>query len=356
VGLFITFLVALAVALALLQVVPVLVYAERKLSAFIQDREGPNRVHLSIKGIPIMPKGLLQPLADAIKLMFKEDLVPTRADKFLFMLAPVVAVVPNAAAFCVIPFGDNWVIEGLGLEINLQVCSANAGILVTLALSSLAVYALAFGGWAANSKYPLMGGIRATAQVISYEIALGLALISVLLTAGTLDLQQIVRDQSHSLFDWNVFSQPVAFIILFIAAFAENNRLPFDLPEAEPELVGGYHTEYSGLKFSMFFMGEYLAMVSMSAVVVTLFLGGWSLPLPWDSFESVLGAGSLSFFHGPLTVLVFVAKMSLVLFFYIWVRWSIPRFRYDQLMDIGWKKLIPLALVNVAVTALVLAL
>jgi NADH-quinone oxidoreductase subunit H len=349
VSLWIPLLVALFIAIVLLQVVPLLVYAERKVSAFIQDREGPNRVHLTIKGVPVMPRGLLQPLADAIKLMFKEDLMPTKADKFLFMLAPVLAVVPNAAAFCVIPFGDRFMIESLGLDINLQVCSANAGILVTLALSSLAVYALAFGGWASNSKFPLMGGVRATAQVISYEIALGLALISVLMTAGTLDLQKIVLSQAHSFADWNVFSQPLAFLILFIAAFAENNRLPFDLPEAEPELVGGYHTEYSGLKFSMFFMGEYLAMVSMSAVVVTLFLGGWSLP-------GIIEPGSLSFFHGPATVLVFSAKMALVLFFYIWVRWTIPRFRYDQLMDIGWKKLIPLALANVAVTALVLAL
>ena len=303
--------VAIFIAVVLLQVVPLLVYAERKVSAFIQDREGPNRVHLSIKGVPVMPRGLMQPLADAIKLMFKEDLMPTKADKFLFMLAPVVAVVPNAAAFCVIPFGDRLVIESLGWDINLQVCSANAGILVILALSSLAVYALAFGGWAANSKFPLMGGVRATAQIISYEIALGLALISVLMTAGTLDLQKIVLSQAHSFTDWNVFSQPLAFLILFVAAFAENNRLPFDLPEAEPELVGGYHTEYSGLKFSMFFMGEYLAMVSMSAVVVTLFLGGWSLP-------GLIEPGSLSFFHGPATVLVFSAKMALVLFFYIW--------------------------------------
>lgn len=346
--LLITITVAVAVAIALLQVVPLLVYAERKISAWIQDREGPNRVHLTIKGVAVMPKGLLQPLADAIKLMFKEDMVPARADRFLFMLAPVLAVVPNAAAFCVIPFGDNWVIASMGWDINLQVSNANAGILVTLALSSLAVYALAFGGWAANSKFPLMGGLRATAQIISYEIALGLALISVLLTAGTLDLQEIVHNQAHSFTDWNMFKQPLAFFILFVAAFAENNRLPFDLPEAEPELVGGYHTEYSGLKFSMFFMGEYLAMVSMSGVIVTLFMGGWSLP-------GIIDPGSLSFFHGPATVLCFVVKMALVLFFYIWVRWTLPRFRYDQLMNIGWKKLVPLALLNIGLTALVLA-
>lgn len=329
-------------AVALLQIVPLLVYAERKISAFIQDREGPNRVHLEIGGIRVLPKGLLQPLADAIKLIFKEDIVPNRADKFLFFLAPALAVVPNAAAFCVIPFGNRI------YEYDLQVSSANAGVLVVLAFSSLAVYALAFGGWAANSKFPLMGGLRASAQIISYEITLGLAIISVLLTAGTIDLQEIVRLQAQGFSHWNVFSQPLAFVLLVVAAFAENNRLPFDLPEAEPELVGGYHTEYSGLKFAMFFMGEYLAMVTMSAIIVTLFLGGWSLPGLIDP-----AANSVS--QGFLSVGVFSAKMAVVLFFYIWVRWSLPRFRYDQLMDIGWKRMTPLALANVAVTAIVIA-
>lgn len=354
-------LLALVATGALLGVVPLLIYLERKISAFIQGREGPNRVHLSIGGQAITPRGILQPLADAIKLIFKEDAVPARADRFFFFMAPWVAVVTNAATFCVIPFGsriqiteDTPVLGSLlgAMEINLQVADANAGILVILALSSLAVYALAFGGWSANSKYPLMGGLRATAQVISYEITLGLALVSVLLTAGTLDLQEIVQRQaagSYGILSWNVFTQPLACLLLVIAAFAENNRLPFDLPEAEPELVGGYHTEYSGLKFAMFFMGEYIAMITMSSVVVTLFFGGWSLP-------GVVDPAGSGLVNGLLSVLVFAAKTGVMLFLYIHVRWSIPRFRYDTLMGLGWKKLVPISLANIAVTALVLAL
>lgn len=335
---------ALAAMIGLLQIVPLLVYFERKISAWIQDRVGPNRVHLEIQGMAIGPRGILQPLADAIKLAFKEDTIPDRADRFLFLLAPALAVVPNGAAFCVIPFSNRWG------EWDIQVSSASGGILVIMALSSLAVYALAFGGWASNSKFPLMGGMRATAQVISYEITLGLALVAVLMVTGTLDLQQIVRDQAHSYSDWLVFRQPLAFVLLTIAAFAENNRLPFDLPEAEPELVGGYHTEYSGLKFSMFFMGEYLAMLTMSAVIVTLFFGGWALPGLVDPGASSLFAGVL------LPLAVFAGKMSVILFVYIWVRWSMPRFKYDQLMDLGWKRLVPLALLNIGATALVLSI
>lgn len=345
-----TLILALLVMGLLLQVVPILVYAERKISAFIQDREGPNRVHFTIGGnrIPFLPRGYLQPLADAIKLAFKEDTVPAKADRFLFALAPVIAVVPNAATFCVIPIGNR-----VG-EFDLQVSNANAGVLVVLALSSLAVYALAFGGWAANSKYPLMGGLRATAQVISYEVTLGLALISVLITAGSIDLQTIVHRQAGSFLDWHIFSQPLAFLLLLIAAFAENNRLPFDLPEAESELVGGYHTEYSGMKFSMFFMGEYLAMVTMSALVVTFFLGGWSLPLPLFGLDEM--AAQSSWTWGLISVAVFLAKVGFILFFYIWVRWTLPRFRYDQLMNLGWKVLTPLALLNIGITTLVKAL
>jgi len=212
----------------LLTIVPLLVYAERKVSALIQDREGPNRVHLEINGVRLTPKGLLQPLADAIKLIFKEDLIPAKADKFLFALAPVIAVVPNAAAFCVIPFGNR-----IG-EVDLQVADANAGILIILAMTGISVYALALGGWAANSKYPLMGGVRATAQVISYEIALGLALLSVLMTAGTLDLQEIVRGQASSFLDWNICKQPLAFVLLLVAGFAEITANPSTCPKPSP--------------------------------------------------------------------------------------------------------------------------
>jgi NADH-quinone oxidoreductase subunit H len=344
-------LVALA---ALLNVMPVLIYAERKICAWIQNRSGPNRVHLNLPiPVPMLswPHGILQPLADAIKLATKEEIVPAKADKLLWYLGPLLAMLPSAAAFAFIPFGNSlggW---------DMRVAPANVGILALLAVSSLSVYGIAVGGWASNSKFPLMGGIRATSQLISYEIAMGLALVSVIATGGTVDFQEFVRRQAEPLTfagmgfpipgvlelpSWYVFKQPLAFLIFMIAAFAENNRLPFDLPEAEPELVGGYHTEYTGLKFACYMMGEYLAMVTMSSVGVTLFLGGWHGP--------GVDAHSTSILQGLLSAFYFSIKVGAVLFFYMWVRWTLPRFRYDQLMRIGWRILIPLGLVNLLLT------
>jgi NADH-quinone oxidoreductase subunit H len=325
-------LMALGVTGLILSVVPMLVWAERKVSARIQNRRGPNRVG---------PFGLLQPVADAVKLLTKEETIPKGAERGLYYLAPALAFIPAALAFAVIPFG-NAVQIGDRL-FSLQVAPLDVGIVFVLAITSLGVYGIAFGGWTANSKYPLLGGLRSSAQLVSYEVAMGLAIVSVLMTAGALDMQEIVRGQERL---WNVVRQPIAALIFLIAAFAENNRLPFDLPEAEPELAAGYHTEYSGMKFAMFMFGEYVAMMTMSAVMVTLFLGGWTLPgLDLAARHDVAAV--------LLSVAIFLAKLFFLLFFYIWVRWTFPRFRYDQLMQLGWKALIPLGLANVLVTGLV---
>lgn len=326
-------LIAIAIFGAVLQIVPGLVYFERKLSAWIQNRVGPNRVG---------PKGALQPLADVIKLAFKEDVTPEGSDRWIYTLAPVLVYAPAILAFAVVP---------VGMEIQ-AVNFPSLGIIFLLTVGSFGVYGLAFGGWASNNKYSLLGGLRSSAQMISYEVALGLAVISILMQSGTVDMQKIVADQYGlsgfaglgGFLDWNLFQQPVAAVVFLIASFAETNRLPFDLPECEAELVGGYHTEYSSLKFAVFFLGEYVAMLTMSALMVTLFLGGWHLP--WlDISEPTLATKLLS-------VLIFTGKTTVLLFFFIWVRWTFPRFRYDQLMHLGWKLLIPVALANLALTAL----
>ncbi len=325
-------LIVVGVIALILAVAPLLVWAERKIAARIQNRLGPNRVG---------PFGLLQPLADAIKLLTKEEVIPRGAERGLYYLAPALAFLPGALALAVVPFGN--AVEVGGRLLNIQVIDVHVGIIFVLAITSLGVYGIAFGGWTANSKYPLLGGLRASAQLVSYEVAMGLAVVSVLMTSGSAHMQEIVLSQRDL---WNVVKQPVAALIFVIAAFAENNRLPFDMPEAEPELVGGYHTEYSGMKFGMFFLGEYVAMFAMSSVMVVLFFGGWLLP--GVDLASRHGAG-----WALLSCGVFLAKVGLLLFFYMWVRWTLPRFRYDQLMRLGWAGLIPLGLANVIVTGLV---
>lgn len=351
-----------------LTVVPGLIYIERKVCSYIQGRVGPNRVNLTIGHIDYLlppsmrgalPAGLasfklipgsLQPLADGIKLAFKEEIIPKQADKVLYWIAPALAFIPVATALAFIPFGTpSWDVFGTGHVVNLQLAPANVGILGLFAIAALGVYGPAIGGWGSGSKFPLMGAVRSSAQMISYEIAMGLALLAAIVTAGTVDLQQFVLHQATSWdgFGWLIFKQPLAALIFLVAMFAENNRLPFDLPEAEPELVGGYHTEYSGLKFGVFFLGEYTAMILMSALFVTLFLGGWSLPFVVDPLQTS-GANAL------LSAGVFLAKLFAVLTFEIWIRWTLPRFRYDQLMALGWKKLVPLGLANLVVTAIVL--
>jgi NADH-quinone oxidoreductase subunit H len=334
-GLLITLLKIAVVFNAVMAVVTFLVWVERRVSAFIQDRLGPNRVG---------PFGLLQPFADAIKFIFKEDLIPGQVNRPVFIIAPALSLVPALITFAVIPFGGTLSI--FGWEIPLIITDVNIGVLYIMALSSLGVYGIVLAGWSSNNKYSLLGGLRSSAQMISYELSLGLSIVGILLLTGSLSLREMVYAQ-HGL--WNVVKQPLAFFIFLVAVFAETNRLPFDLPEAETELVAGYHTEYAGMKFAMFFMAEYANMVTASALVVTLFFGGWMIPFVSTPAPSPLWLSILE-------LLAFVVKVGVVLFVFVWVRWTIPRFRYDQLMMLGWKVLLPLALLNIFVTAGVVAL
>jgi len=324
----------------LLTVVPIMVWVERRMSAFMQDRQGPNRLG---------PLGLFQAIADAAKFIFKEDLTPAGADRPLYLLAPLMAIVPALTTFLVIPFGPTVVLAGK--SIAMVVVNADTGVLLLLALASLGVYALVMAGYSSNNKFSLIGSIRASAQMISYELALTLSVVAVLLPAGSLHLGDVVQYQvAHRwlgfLPGWNVFPQFLGFFVFLIAAFAETNRLPFDLAEAESELVAGYHTEYSAMRFALFFMGEYMSMTVLSALAATLFFGGWTLP---GLTLTGLGGAVAGF-------LILVAKISLFMLFFVWVRWTFPRFRYDQLMRLGWKVLLPLSLVNlVAIAAATLA-
>ena len=312
--------------------VAMLTLAERRICAWIQDRLGPNRVG---------PQGLLQPAADAIKNLLKEETLPATADRVLFMLAPAVAFVPALLAMAVIPFGSPlptpW-----GL-VPLVVADLPVGFLYILAIGSLGVYGVVLAGWSSNNKYSLLGGLRSSAQMISYEMALALSTVAVLLVSGNVTLSSIVAGQQRSLATWNIFPLAIAFFIFVVSAFAETNRLPFDLPEAESELIAGYHTEYSAMKFSMFYIAEYANMVTASALMATLFFGGWDIPFThWDD------APPWTVWKSLATVVAFTLKTSVFIFLYIWVRWTLPRFRYDQLMALGWKVMLPLALLYLA--------
>jgi len=315
----------------------IMIYAERRISAFMQGRLGPNRVG---------PQGLLQPIADGIKFLMKEDVIPAGVDKPVYLLAPAMLLIPALMTFAVIPFGAS--ITLFGRNIPLQVADINVGILYILALTSIGVYGLVLAGWSSNSKYPLIGGLRSSAQLISYELAMGLAIVSIVLLAGSLRLNDIIANQQGYFFSWNICKQPLAFLIFLIAIYAETNRLPFDLTEAEQELVGGYHTEYSSMKFAMFFMAEYANMITGAALTVTLFFGGWDVPFIDEPSMGMLGV--------VLSVAAFILKTAFFLFLFIWVRWTFPRFRYDQLMNLGWKVMLPLALFNIFITAGYLAL
>ncbi len=329
---------AFVVFFVVLNTVPLLVYLERRVSAFIQDRIGPNRVG---------PLGILQPLADALKFIFKEDIVPPHANRWLYILAPAFAVIPALMTMAVVPFGH--VLTVGGREIPLIVADVNVGILFVFALTSLGVYGIVLAGWASNNKYSLLGGLRSSAQMISYELSMGLSVIGVLMLSGSLRLTDVVMDQSG--WYWYVVKQPIGAIVFLIASYAETNRLPFDLPEAETELVAGYHTEYSAMKFALFFMAEYAAMITASALTVTLFFGGWQLPyyLEW-------GRSLPTLVRELIPIGVFTFKTGFFLFLFIWVRWTFPRFRYDQLMSFGWKVLLPLALLNVFLTGVFMLL
>jgi NADH-quinone oxidoreductase subunit H len=309
-------------------------YAERKLAAFFQDRIGPNRAG---------PWGILQPLADGGKMFLKEEIIPTNANTFLFIAGPSLALLTSCIGSAVIPWGQTLTI-GTHV-ISLQVADINVGVLYIFGVVSLGVYGVMIGGWASNNKYSLLGAIRAASQNISYEISMGLSIIALLMVTGTLSLKEIAIQQhgfwSHGWFTWNFFKQPLGFLIFIVCAFAETNRAPFDLPECETELVGGYHTEYSSMKLGFYLFAEYINMFVSSAVMATLYFGGYNFP-------------GMHYFSGNvltlLGVLALFIKIFFFIFFFIWVRWTIPRFRYDQLMDLGWKTLIPLAILNIIIT------
>ncbi|HKO60525.1 MAG TPA: NADH-quinone oxidoreductase subunit NuoH [Pyrinomonadaceae bacterium] len=327
------------VFLTIMLLVAFTVLAERRVLAFIQGRVGPNRVGFG---------GVLQPFADFIKTMMKEDLVPDQSTRFVFLLAPMVAVVTAIMTLIVYPFGPTVTIPGLG-TFPLVIARFDVALLYLLGVTSVGVYGIALAGWASNNKYSLMGGLRSAAQMISYELALGLALIGVILIVGTLDLYAIVLQQSGWYgMQWNLFYQPLGFILYLIAAIAETNRVPFDLPEAETELVAGFHTEYSSIKFLLFFNAEYINMITVSMLATTLFLGGWNVPFA----EYLFGSGTILF--ALVSVLGFFAKILFFLFLYIWLRGTLPRFRFDQLMNFGWKFLLPAAILNIVITATVL--
>lgn len=313
-----------------------MILLERKVAAYVQDRIGPNRAGAEF-GLPF---GFLQPLADGAKMILKEDVVPRYVDKPLYILAPAISIIAATIGFAVVPFGPVGK-SGLSFQIAPGI---DVGIVYVFAIGSLAVYGVILGGWASNNKYSFLGGLRSSAQLISYEIPLGMSILGMVLLSGSLDLTAIINWQDRNV--WGIFVQPVGFLLFLVSAFAETNRLPFDLPEAEQELVGGYHTEYSAMKFGMFFLGEYLHVITVSYLTVILFFGGWDAPF--------LNQYQTDWFTGLLKALVMLAKVGLMIFFMMWVRWTLPRFRYDQLMDLAWKSLIPLALVNLVATAAVL--
>ena len=310
--------------------------ADRRCSAFIQDRLGPNRVG---------PQGLLQPVADLVKLIFKEQFVPDNVDRKIFALAPLLIIIPASITFAVIPVGGT--IELFGYSIPLQLADLNVGVLYVFAITSLGVFGIVLGGWASNNKYTLLGGLRSSAQMISYELSLGLSVVGVMMITGSLKMSAMVEAQTVMLGGilpmWNIVLQPVGFLIFLVAAFAETNRLPFDLPEAEQELVGGYHTEYSSMNFAIFFLAEYINMTVAAALIVTLFLGGGHFPF----LDAWLQPGLL---QEGVRVATFLVKTSGVLLFFVVVRWTLPRFKYNQLMDLGWKVMLPIAFLNVIAT------
>src|SRR5881227_4361802 len=330
--------------LIILPMVSYSVYAERRVSALIQDRVGPNRVG---------PSGLFQPVADAVKFLLKEDFTPAHVNTFYYWLAPCLAMVPAITTLAVVPFGSTL------FGVPMVIADINVGILYVFAIASLGVYGIVIAGWASNSKYPFLGGIRSSSQMISYELSLGLAVIPIFLLAGNLRLTSVVRYQiEHGWFiapfigDWMnpwkwllAIPMLISFVVFSIAIFAETNRLPFDLPEAEQELAGGYNTEYSSMKFALFFLGEYAAMITGLAVVVTLFFGGWHFPGIPD--------GSHGWVFGLINIAVFFAKVAVVIFVFMWVRWTLPRFRYDQVMRLGWLFFFEIALVNIFLAAII---
>jgi len=346
------------VVLVMLQVVPMMVWVERRGSALMQNRLGPNRVG---------PLGLFQSLADVIKFIAKEDFVPGHVQKFYYLLAPAVLLIPAFMTFAVVPFAGDILINGR--VVHAQVADLNVGLLYIFSIGSLGVYGIIMAGWASNNKYSLLGSLRSTAQMISYELSLGLSVIGIIMVAGSLNLREIVVMQSTELLPyvprWGVFIQPLGCLIFLISVFAETNRLPFDLPEGESEIVAGYHTEYGSMKFALFFMAEYMNMVTASAMLATLFFGGYLLLPGMHYLIAPMGGliGKLNLVANPndwarllLEAGSFAIKVGFFMWFFVWVRWTLPRFRYDQLMDLGWRVMLPLSLANIALTAVLIYL
>jgi NADH-quinone oxidoreductase subunit H len=309
-------------------------YFERKLAAWIQDRVGPDRAG---------PFGILQPIADGVKMFLKEDFIPKDADKWLFIIGPGIAMFTSLVTSAIIPWGTD--LELFGRTITLQVADFDIGILYLFAVLSISVYGIMIGGWASNNKYSLYGAIRASSQMISYELAMGISAITIIMLSGSLSLTDIVNKQ-HGM-NWNIFYQPVCFVVFFICSLAETNRAPFDLPECESELIGGYHTEYSSMKLGLYLFSEYTAMFISSAIIAILFLGGYNFP-GMDNFSG----NTLAI----LSIVVFFSKIFIFIFIFMWIRWTIPRFRFDQLMHLGWKILIPVAMINLLITGIVIAI
>lgn len=336
--------IKIAVGIGLVMgMVPMMVWMERKVSARFQLRLGPNRVG---------PFGLFQLIADSIKLLMKEDFFPRNTDRIVFLAAPIMAFLPGVLSFSLIPIGVAGGNELLGPGGVMAVSYISLGLLVIMAISSVAAYGIAFAGWASNNQYSLLGGIRSSAQLISYEIVMGMAVVALILMTGTVNLTEIVQQQQAT--TWNIIRQPITFILFLVAAFAETNRAPFDLPEAEQELVGGYHTEYTGMRYAWFMNGEYAAMFTMCAILTTLFLGGWTVPGFGLLANALSGSGFGQLALAVISFAIFFAKVIFLIFFFMWVRWTLPRFRWDQLMKLGWNVLIPIALANIIGTALFL--
>lgn len=348
------------VVVVFLQVVPIMVWIERRGSALMQNRLGPNRVG---------PLGLLQSLADVVKFIFKEDMVPAHCNKFYYILAPAIVLIPAFMTFAVVPFAGDITIAGR--TVHMQLADLNVGLLYVFSIASLGVYGIIMAGWASNNKYSLLGSLRSSAQMISYELALGLSVVGAIMIYGTFSLREMVIAQTEPLTQlapmipkWGIFTQPVGFLIFLTALYAETNRLPFDLPEGESEIVAGFHLEFGAMRFALFFMAEYLNMVTASALVTTIYFGGYSLP----GLEYVVDwlapfVANLNLVENPaewvrvlLEAGVFTAKVGFFMWLYVWIRWTLPRFRYDQLMDLGWKVFLPLSLANIAVTAVLIYL
>lgn len=309
--------------------------AERKIMSWMQMRKGPNRAG---------PFGLLQPIADGIKFIFKEEITPHHVDKIMFLLGPGIVIAISLLPWVALPFGDKLVI--LGHEIYVQMADLNTGVLFMIAISSLGVYGIILGGWGSNNKFSLMGAVRSSAQMISYELPLGLSLASVFLLMGTVGTRDIIFKQMQSPWQWNIVVQPIGFIIFFTSMLAETNRTPFDLAECDSELLAGYHTEYGGFRFSLYLFGEYINIITASALMAVLYLGGWSIP-----FVDISNLGLSTNVVGLISMAVILVKTGFFVFVFIWVRWTLPRFRYDQLMNLGWKILFPLSLANLLITA-----